>query len=289
MLVCDITGNFGNHLVDYVLTRVVAEKNGFQWGFNRTPSHDYYGGKEQLDFMNIDYGVEHHTPYGEIPDGIKYIWEEKRETFYHIDRVDYHPFQPDVFNICDNTKLIIYCCQDARYYEDSKDKIKNWLSIKESCLKEYNEKLYLTNIILDMDTCIINVRGGEYKSIPNVLLRKEYWDGAMRFMKMRNKNIKFVVVTDDVPYAQSLFPEIKDIYHFSIGMDYYIINNAHNLILSNSSFAIFPAWLNPVPNKMVVAPRFWARHNVSSGYWASSDVFTFGWWFLDRNGYFYEK
>lgn len=289
MLTCELTGNFGNHLVEYVLTRVVAEKNGFKWGFNRTPSHDYYNGKEQLDFLNIDYGIEHYAPYGAFPIGITNTWEEKRETFYHIDRVDYHPFQPDVFNVCDNTKLIIYCCQDARYYNDYKDKIRGWLSPKESAFVECWKQLYLHNITLDENVCVLNVRGGEYKGIPNVLLRREYWDGAMRLMKLRNQNIKFIIITDDVPYAKELFPEIQDIYHFSIATDYLIINHAHNLILSNSSFAIFPTWLNMTQDKTVIAPRYWARHNVSSGYWASSDIWTFGWWFLDRNGQFYEK
>ncbi len=49
------------------------------------------------------------------------------------------------------------------------------------------------------------------------------------------------------------------------------------------TFAIFPAWLNP-NNPYVIAPKYWARHNVSTGYWANSSVDTFGFRFLDRNG-----
>jgi hypothetical protein len=78
------------------------------------------------------------------------------------------------------------------------------------------------------------------------------------------------------------------VFHFGIGMDYYMISQAKNLILSNSSFAILPTWLNK--NKpYVIAPRYWARHNVSTGYWANSDMWTFGWNYMDKDGELYGK
>ena len=79
MITTDLTGNLGNHMWGYAICRTVAERNGYSWGFNRTPSHDYYHGIEQMDFMDIDYGQEHDAPFGQLPAGVDKLWIEKKE------------------------------------------------------------------------------------------------------------------------------------------------------------------------------------------------------------------
>ncbi len=97
-----------------------------------------------------------------------------------------------------------------------------------------------------------------------------------------NKNFRFIVITEDVFTAKKFFPNY-DVIHFSIGKDYSIIKNAHYLILSNSSFAWFPAWLNE-NLKFCIAPKYWARHNISDGYWSLGYNITTGWQYMDREG-----
>ena len=141
---------------------------------------------------------------------------------------------------------------------------------------------YFHNIILDNNLCVINVRGGEYKNHPELILQPSYYYNAMRNIKNDNPNIQFIVVSDDVPYAQSLFPNIRCV-HFDIGLDYYIINKAKWLIISNSSFAWVPSYLNDECNK-VIAPKYWARYNVSNGYWSSGSIFTSTFYYMNRDG-----
>ncbi len=61
-------------------------------------------------------------------------------------------------------------------------------------------------------------------------------------------------------------------------------------MLSNSSFAYFPAFTSTTV-KYVLAPKYWARHNVSDGYWASEQNIYEGWHYQDRHGkiYSYEE
>jgi hypothetical protein len=289
MLTTDLTGNFNDHCVRYALCRTIAEHNGYQWSINPTPSHDYYNGQEQMYFFPIDYGVQpNNTPYGQLPDWVTGIWEEKRETYYHTDRCDYHPFQPDIFDVPDNTKLIIYSGQNAGYY--NKSKVREWFKIKEEYRLDSERTLSANGIDLDdNNTCVINVRGGEYIGIPSLFLRRQYWEDALYYMLSINPNMRFIVITEDPNYFKSYFP--YPVYHFNIHTDYYAINNAKHLILSNSGFGIFPSWLNSNAIN-IVAPRWWARHNTSEGKWVSSDVWTFGegkWKFLDRDGRLYDK
>jgi len=79
-----------------------------------------------------------------------------------------------------------------------------------------------------------------------------------------------------------LFPQYRS-FHFSIGKDYAIVKNAKYLILANSSFSFFPAWTSETV-KYVIAPKFWARHNISDGFWACAFNIYRGWMWQDRNG-----
>lgn len=286
MIISNFSGNFGNSIMQYAITRMVADRNGYKFGFNPKFNYDYHNGYNQLDFLDLDYGIIHNTSFHEMPNGIVNIWQEPTKTFHHIDKVNFHPYSPEIFDIEDNTKLIIPCGQDARYYD--REKLASWIKIKNNKIKEYENLLDYYNIELGNNTCIINVRGGEYLGIPNVLLRMGYWIDAIDYMRKINPDMKFVVVSDDVDYAKHIFN--APVVRHSIGFCYYLINNAKNLIISNSSFALFPAWLNK-NDPLVIAPLWWARHNVSNDYWASSDIWTFAkdnlWYFMDRDNSVY--
>jgi len=285
MITADLTGNCGNQQIIYTITRVVAETLGYEFGFNKTPSHDYYNGKMQLDFFDLDYGKEHVCRFGEIPEGIKYIWKEPTQKFKNLntnDSYNFHPYDNKLFKIADNTKLIVQSCQNAKYYRHKKQDIKKWFKIKHEKIVKANREFKNNNIVFDDNLCVLNIRGGlEYKSTSNLLLKKKYWTDSMKHMKNINPNINFCVITDDVLYAKNLLG--LPTYHFDISTDYYALTQSKNLIISNSSFAIMPTYLSDNCNN-VIAPFGWARHNCSDGYFASSDMRTFGWNFMDREG-----
>lgn len=74
MISTALTGNFGDHIMRYSLCRTVAENNGYKWAINPTPSHDYYGGKQQLDFFNLDYGEPNNYPFMVTPPWATGVW-----------------------------------------------------------------------------------------------------------------------------------------------------------------------------------------------------------------------
>ena len=61
------------------------------------------------------------------------------------------------------------------------------------------------------------------------------------------------------------------------------MKNAHYLLLSNSSFACLPAHTSETL-KFAIAPKYWARHNVSDGYWASEQNIYSLFHYMDRKG-----
>ena len=274
MITTKLTGNLGNHISYYVSTRAIAEKLGYDWGFNPTPSHDYFNGARQMDFMEID--------YGKFPENISNSFREKEVRFNHMgDNVDVRPADWNVFNIQDDTEMF-GVFQSPVYFYDRLNDIKNWLKIKSEVLSETNDIASHNNIVLDDNTCLINFRGGEYRNYGNLIIRPEYYYKAIQCMLEANPNMKFVIITDDVQCANQFLPGIPA-YHFSIAVDYTLINHSKYLILCNSSFPIFSTLTNNNLKK-VIAPAYWARWNISTGYWTTSQNIYPGWEYLDRNG-----
>jgi hypothetical protein len=262
----------GNQLFCYVTTRAIAKKNGYKFGIMNPNKF------KCLDFMNLDFGevvIGGKGPEGgppiKLPIGIEHYYNEK-QVIHPITGADIRMFDENLINIKSNTK-IDGLMQDEKYFEDFKTDIKSWLEVK----KEYDCFDYS-----DDNICIINFRGGEYVRHKEVFLIQKYWDDAVKNMLKINKDFKFVVITDDVTGAKKFFPNY-DVYHFDIGKDYSIIKNAHYLIMSNSSFAWFPAWLSTTL-KYCIAPKYWARYNVSDGYWGLGQNLTKGWMYQDRDG-----
>ena len=282
MITTNLTGNLGNHMWQYAVCRTIAEKLGYEWGINSSPTHDYHNGANQMSFMDVD--------FGKSIQGIIHEYHEPWKIYRHIDEVNITMFNPSLYEIEDNTLMIghngakggIYQSED--YIIDRKEDIKLWFKINNTHKLDFDNSL--GNLILDDNLCVINFRGGEYRNIPNVLLRREYWRDAINHMLSLNDKMSFIVITDDPQTAKRFMPFEIPTYHISIGFDYYVVNQAKWLIISNSTFGWWPAWLNENVNK-IIAPKYWARHNVSDGYWATGDSYTRGFEYLDRDGKLY--
>jgi hypothetical protein len=282
MITTNLTGNLGNHMWQYAVCRTVAQKLGYEWGINSSPTHDYHNGMNQMYFMDVDFGkpIE-----GEITD-----FHEKWSHYLHNgDNVNVTRLDERVYSIPDNTRLIgdngalggIYQSED--YFIDIKEDVMSWFKMKPEKSLEYNDKLNELNIVLDENLCVINFRGGEYRGIPNVLLRREYWRDSINHMLSLNPNMKFIIITDDSECAKSFMPFDIPTFHLDIGFDFYVVNNAKWLIISNSTFGWWASWLNTNVNK-ILSPKYWARHNISDGYWAVGDSYTRGFTYVDRQG-----
>jgi hypothetical protein len=283
MITTWLTGNISDQLFRLAICRTVAEKNGYKYGVNKITSHDYFGGKEQMIFFkDINYGEENHMQYGEVLSDTDNIWEEKREPHGHY---TYHRFQPDIFDITQNSHITIYCGQDANYLD--KNKCSEWYAAKDDVAEESKRLLELANIELDDNTCIVSARGGEYRGVPSLFLTHNYWDKAINVMLDKNPNMKFICLTEDPEFYKQFFN--FPVLHFSCQTDWWAINNCKNAIVANSGFNIFPIWLNK-NNPFVIAPYLWANHNMGNEEeWANSDMrswkcFTF----IDREGKIHE-
>lgn len=263
---------FGNQLAVYVTTRAIALKNGYDFGFTGL---DNFGDKRYNDkgvyFMDIDLGkpvVGIQKTYTEKEYRIKLNHSQHDSTI----GCDIRLIDENLINVADNTK-IVGIMQGEDYFYGYKSEIKKWLAVK----PEY-DCLDFT----DDNICILNIR--DYEGDHTLFLTRDYWIRSIYHMLNINPNMQFLVITENPEMAKKLLPELADnVYHFDLAKDYSIVKNARWLILSNSSFAYFPALCNEEA-KLIIAPKYWARHNVSNGYWACGYNIYQDFTYMDRQG-----
>lgn len=233
-----VTGTFhkgsglGNQLFRYIMTRVLALDNGYDFGMW---SPELFKG---ASFMNLDMGV---NPVNEIEYTLN--WNKFDEKKVVENGIDIRGYDPEVNFVQDNT-IIDGEFQDERYFRHRLAEVGEWLKVEPLDIQD--------------DICVINFRGGEYVGIPDLFLPKSYWENAVNMVKDLNPAVKFEVHTDDPVMAKEFFayyPIIRDLEE-----NWRAIRCACYLILSNSSFAILPALLNEKA-RCIIAPRHWARHN----------------------------
>jgi hypothetical protein len=266
----------GNQLWCYVTTRIIAKKKGYEFGIK---SPEKFKGN---DFIFLDFGKQvfggdgpEGGPPQSLPQGITHYYRE--HTVLHPDGSDIRMRDEKLVNVPDHSK-IDGLMQDGDFIAEYKNEIKEWLKVREQ---------FECNDYASDDICVINFRGGGYTRDKKFFLPKSYWQHAIARMKRINPNFRFIVITDDVKTGKKFFPEF-DVFHFSIAKDYVVIKNAHYLILSNSSFAQFPALLSD-NLKYCIAPKYWSRHNTSDGYWSLGYNLTQGWHYIDRQGNIFDS
>ncbi len=266
----------GNQLFWYVAARAAALDKGVDFGIcNPGALANNMHSDTGMYFMDIDLGkeipAEDKDKYKifEDHDNRLYLGNSKHDMTHgaYVSGID-----PRFFEVEDNT-LLYGNLQAEKYFEKYKDQLKDWLKIK----PEYDSHEYTKD-----NLCIIHLRCGDYSNSPELWLDRKYWVNGIKQMRKIRPDMEFLAVTDDVSAAYKILPEVKAVRN-DIGKDYVTIKNARYLLLSNSSFAVFPAMTSD-ELQYAIAPKYWARHNVSDGYWASEQNIYSCFHYMDKKG-----
>jgi len=253
MISVTLYGRLGNHLWQYAVCRTIAEQKKYEYHIPR----NFLG----TQLFDCSLGVEQDLTNKCFPVCNNHDQMQK--------------YDPEIFNIEDFTKIDGYL-QTEKYIKHNKKNILNWFRPKHDTNKIKEE------LKLDEDICIISFRGGDYKDKPHLYLNIKFYYDSINYMKYVNPNIKFIIVTDDPEEAKNYFSDYP-IYNYGMIGDFYAVQFAKYLIITNSTFSWWASWLNTC-SKLTIFPKYWLRHNISEGWWMPSDSLTEGCIYIDRNG-----
>ncbi|MBU2366798.1 MAG: hypothetical protein KKF14_03410 [Alphaproteobacteria bacterium] len=239
----------GNQLWVYVVGRSIADETG------RSFHLEGYANFKGTDFLDITSDTS--SPQGDQAPARDPVTCFHERQFYDEElNTVCSGFDERVVEAAGSLRLE-GLFQDERYFFGKPERLPQYIQPKPELAAAYP---------VAPDVCVLNIRGGEYKHHPALLLKKAYWENAMANMTKLGTVKRFVTVTDDAAYARRLFPDLP-IVSGNVAACFMTILNARHVILSNSSFGYFPAKLGQ--QKTVIAPLHWARPDNALGRWAS--------------------
>jgi len=268
----------GNQLWLYSVVRSLAKRTGNKYGI------ECFWRFKGLNFLSIKKGhvgiyVPSNNPrvkhFGILEDRV--VENKKRISGYSYDFSDYSKIE-----VIRSTRLEGNF-ESEKYLEDARDILKCELQVKKQT-------------VLPANLCIVNVRGGDYIGNKETLLPPTYYLNAIKVMRKSYSGVLFGIVTDDANYARHILPGIPilsgNIVNYGkltggdkgkVELDFSLLQGAHKLIISNSSFSWWGAWTN-LNSPHVIAPRYWDAHKSHLGLWAPQDILTREWSWLSREG-----
>lgn len=237
MIKVQLRGRLGNQMFQYAVCRTIAEKNGYKFYIPKIGDNmvsDSTEGHHISNFFNVD--------LGELDGDIIYFFNED-----HTSQI----FNPNILSLPDFT-LISGFFQTDKYFKENEEKVKKWFSLDiDSETVKILQKYDIDNY------CYIHIRGTDYKNHSHWMLPDRYYIDAINLIKSKYK-LKFIIVTDDVEMSKKILPDIECISN-DMMVDFKLIYFSKYVIISNSTFAWWGAWLKN--KEIVIAPNNWINYN----------------------------
>jgi len=187
-----------------------------------------------------------------------------RMKIFHQESSAAFIFNPKVCELSDNTYLDGYF-QSEKYFSHIEREIRRIYMFRNSS-DVTNEKML--DEIRATQAVSVHVRRGDY--ISNATTNRyhgtcsvEYYSKACRMLAERASDLRFFIFSDDSSWAEeNIKPPARTVYvgHNKSAADYEdmrLMSNCRHHVIANSSFSWWAAWLNPSPEKIVIAPKRW--------------------------------
>ena len=272
MIIIKLSGGLGNQMFQYALGFVLEQKLNIQVNYdfsffqNSKNTHnniliheifkiDIEVAKKKELYSLI--GINTFRVFRKISkilnlSNSKYIFEDDQK-------------KPIILNENLNNCYLDGYWQNWKYFKDYKKEINKIFRFEPFKSKKFNE---IKKQILNKKSVIIHFRRGDYKDKKNkkifYQLGKDYYQEAIEVMKKKNKDLIFYVFSDEVDLAKDFFTFEKNLVFININNGYhsyrdmYLMSLSKNIIISNSTFSWWAAWLGKNKN-MIIAPKLWFK------------------------------
>ena len=292
MVVVQLNGGLGNQLFQYAAAKSLSLSHNTSLHLDISSFYretlpelevprafelyNFKGVKEKIEKspVNIQKGS-----YRSIASRIQKIFPRHKRDIYNE---PYYHFSDNFFKTKKDV-ILKGQWQSEKYFSRYQDVIKNTYELKDEFIK--NVKHFLPS---NKETVSVHIRRGDYMRKPIILdwhgvMSKEYYQNAFEILKKKLQDFQVYYFSDDPSWVRSeLIPMMPGtIVSTEISSshleDFYLMSQCKHNIIANSSFSWWAAWLNPNPDKTVIAPKKW----FNSGPQDTQDLFPSSWIKID--------
>jgi len=245
-------GRLGNQLFQFASTLGIGRKKGYEVFFpeenTKTPSvEDFRDGVRRAVTFDIPkyFHIDHLLkPKGEL------------QLQYQIQEPAFQ-FIPQLFEIPDGTDLLGYY-QTEKYFIDCRTELLDLLTFRPHIRFEAEQQLPNTGT----ERISIHLRVGDYAGLSDFhpVMTADYYASALKWFPTDTTPYTFVIFSDDINKAREIFGVGENVIYIegnNEAVDLCMMSMCEHNIIANSSFSWWGGWLNPNPNKTVVAPKGW--------------------------------
>lgn len=281
MIISSIIGGLGNQMFQYAAGRALSLERGQPFRLDVSGFADY-GLHHGFELQRVyDYSAEIATE-AEVRSilGWQFLSVIRRAVsrpgFAFLRRpgfvVEPHfSYWPGINNVSQDCYLSGYW-QSEKYFQNVAEVIRSEFTYK--CPLE-NRNSELADEISQVSAVSLHVRRGDYAKNSKTtamhgLCSLEYYREAIQYVSVHVEQPYFFIFSDDIAWVKSNlkidFPyQYVDHNHGSQSYnDMHLMSLCQHHIIANSSFSWWGAWLNPRPNKIVIAPLKWFASNQKS-------------------------
>lgn len=235
-----INGRLGNQMFQYATLVGVARKLNLDIVLDETLP-------DTLDMVK-NFNLKNLHWYNKADINVKHLYKEIKFNF-----------DSRIFNkVEDNTDLEGYF-QSWKYFDHVETEIRDQFKFKKEIVD--TAKKFITNLNVKGDLIVMHVRRGDYVNLPDFypLCSVDYYNNAI---KEFGKDNTFLFCSDDIEWCKSNFK--GDNIFFSTNdtfTDLCIMTLADKLVISNSTFSWWGAYLNETPRQNIIMPMHWFGFN----------------------------
>lgn len=270
MIISYLNGGLGNQVFQYACGRTLADRLGEDCALDLR----HFDGNSQFEFSLRHFSIRHVPIDGKSlpPDKkgrpFKYLmWRGLRRKPY-LFREDGLGYNSGI-EVLETDAYLKGYWQSERYFAANEEKIRDDLQLREPPTG-HNTKALLE--IGNANAVSLHIRRGDYVS--NAAAHATHGTCTLDYYQRAARHIAETAQSDPVIFTFSDDPDwVRENLELPFEMrfvdhndgstaheDIRLMSACRHHIIANSSFSWWGAWLNPSPDKIVVAPKRWFAH-----------------------------
>jgi hypothetical protein len=273
MVIVRLMGGLGNQMFQYAMGRALAHARQapvkVDFELLKADAKRTYA----LDGWNVSAPVATLFEVLRIRAANKLSWKLKPSAPFYVRpvlREQTFLFDPDALRAPQRCLLIGYW-QSEKYFKNIEATIRQEFTLR---IAPGDKTQEVARAIQSCNSVCVHVRRGDFISEPHTqqahgTCSLEYYRQAAEYIAQRIPDLRFFVFSDNAQWVRenlALGVPITVIDHNPPGdghapgrehEDMWLMSLCKHAVLANSSFSWWGAWLNPVRDRIVVAPRQW--------------------------------